>query len=270
MNAAINVISLKGVSETLLTTLYLRNLETQRIDEIIKDHHSVEIVKKINYNFSAYNSQFSQAIIAIRTEIIDELVKNFINKYPHATVINLGTGLCTRYFRVDNNLVNWYCIDLPEVKPVWDNLIGESERLHFLSYSALDFNWLKEVKATASDKILIIAEGLLMYFTEMEVKQLFKAIQKNFTKSEIIFDALGIFLAKKSRLNSGDLKINARYSWGVKNLKEIETWDKGIKLVNQWHYLDRHKNRLGLMGWLSYIPAIRRQIKIGHLQLGYQ
>lgn len=266
MNSDLNVTGLKGVSETLLATLYLRSLETKRKDGIIKDNYAVEIVKRIDYNFSAHASAFTQAIIAIRTEIIDEIVKKFIQQYPNATIVNLGTGLCTRYFRVDNGLINWFCVDLPEVKLVWDNLFDEFERLHYLSYSALDFNWIKETKAAASDKILIIAEGLLMYFSEAEVKQLFNAIQHNFPQSEIIFDALGIFLAKNSQLNSGALDIDASYKWGIKNLQEIETWERGVRLLAQWHYLDRHKNRLGLMGWLSYIPRIRRQVKIGHLQ----
>ncbi|MCC0178826.1 class I SAM-dependent methyltransferase [Waterburya agarophytonicola K14] len=266
MNYDLNVDNLKGVSETLLTTLYLRSLETKRKDGIIRDYKSVDIVKRIDYDFSECASQFSQAIIAIRTEIIDELVKKFISQYPDATIINLGTGLCTRYFRVDNSSIDWFCIDLPVVKPIWDKLIGESERLHYLSYSALDFSWIKKVKETASGKILFIAEGLLMFFSEIEVKQLFSTIKSNFSQSEIIFDSLGVFLAQNSRLNSGKLKINASYKWGIKNLKEIQVWESGIRLTGQWHYLDRHKNRLGLMGWLSYIPAIRRQVKIGHLQ----
>lgn len=266
MKSSIDVAGLTGVSETLLTTLYLRSLETKRKDGIIQDDRAIEIVKKINYNFAEHDSSFNQAIIAIRTEIIDEFVKKFISQYPKATVVNLGTGLCTRYFRVDNNLLNWFCIDLPEVKPVWDNLIGESERLHYLSYSILDFRWIDRVRAKAPEKVLFIAEGLLMFFSEIEVKQLFKAIKNNFTQSEIIFDSLGRFLAHNSRLNSGDLNINASYKWGIKNLKEIETWDEQIKLVNQWHYLAKHKNRLGLMGLLSYLPTIKRQVKIAHLQ----
>ena len=266
MNSSIDVANLKGVSETLLTTLYLRSLETKRKSGIIKDNQSIEIVKKINYNFAEHDSPFNQAIVAIRTEIIDEFVKKFIRQYPNTTVVNLGSGLCTRYFRVNNDLINWFCIDLPEVKPVWDRLIGESERLHYLSYSVLDFKWIDKVKEKAPGKTLFIAEGLLMFFAETEVKQLFKVIKNNFTQSEIIFDSLGTFLAENSRLNSGDLNINASYKWGIKNLQEIEAWDEKIKLVNQWHYLARHKYRLGLMGLLSYLPMVKRQVKIGHLR----
>ncbi|WP_019504943.1 class I SAM-dependent methyltransferase [Pleurocapsa sp. PCC 7319] len=270
MKKNINVTELQEVSETLLLTVYLRNLETLRKNRIIKDYKSVEIVNSINYNFSQRNSQYAsklnQAVISIRTEIIDEFVKKFINQHPHATIVNLGTGLCTRFFRIDNGSINWFGIDLPRVKPVWNKLIGESERYHYLAYSILDFDWIEKIRETASEKILFIAEGILMYFTETEVKQLMSAVKDNFPDSELIFDSLGVFLVNNSQINSCVSKINVSYKWGIENLKEIETWDQGIKLANQWYCFDRHKCRLGWIGLLSYIPMLRRQIKIGHIQ----
>lgn len=146
MNNAIDVTELQEVSETLLMTLYLRNLETNREDRIIKDDKSVEIVNSINYDFSKFDSQLNQAVIAIRTKIIDEVVTNFISQNPNVTIVSLGTGLSTRFFRVDNGSVNWFGIDLPRVKSVWDNLIGKSERFQYLSYSVLDFEWIKKLK----------------------------------------------------------------------------------------------------------------------------
>ncbi|WP_319419494.1 class I SAM-dependent methyltransferase [Pleurocapsa sp. FMAR1] len=266
MKQPINISGLQGVSETLLLTLYMRNLETKRKNGIIKDKKSVEIVDRINYNFSRHDSDFSQALIAIRTEAIDKLVYNFINQYPNSTVVNLGAGLCTRFFRLDNGLVRWIDIDLPKVKPVWDSLIGASERSQYLAYSILDFDWLGKIKKISSDKILFIAEGVMMFFSESEVKQLILNIKDNFAESEIIFDSLGIFLAHNSNLNSGKLGIKAAYKWGIKDLKEIETWNHRIKLVNQYYYLDRHKHRLGWIGLLSYLPMLRRQVKIGHFR----
>ncbi len=262
----INVAELQEVSETLLITVYLRSLETKREDGIIKDDKSVEIVDSINYNFSKFDSQLNQTIIAIRTEIIDEVVKNFINQNPDATIVSLGTGLSTRFFRVDNGLVNWFCIDLPRVKPVWDTLIGETERYQYLAYSILDFSWIKKIKETTPEKIFFVAEGLLFYFSEIEVKQLIITLKNNFPGSEIIFDSIGIFLAKNSRLNPGVSKTNASFKWGIKNLEEIATWEEGIQLVARWYYSERHINRLGWLGFLRYIPSLRRQAKIGHLR----
>lgn len=265
-NNFVSVDELQGVSETLLLTLYMRSLETKRKNGLIQDYKSVEIVNKIDYNFSHHDSEFSQAIIAIRTEVIDRLVKKFVCQYPNTTVINLGAGLCTRFFRVDNGSVNWINIDLPQVKPVWDNLIGESARSQYLAHSILNFDWIEKVKAIASEKVLFVAEGVLMFFSESEVKQLMNKIQTNFAGSEIIFDSLGVFLAENSRLNSGDLGIEASYKWGIKDLRAIETWNEGIKLIDRCYYLDKHKNRLGWFGLFSYLPMLRRQIKIGHLR----
>lgn len=265
MDRLINVSELQGVSETLLITVYLRNLETKRKNGLIEDYKSVEIVDRINYDFAKFDSPLNQAIIAIRTEIIDRAVINFINQHPNATIVSLGTGLSTRFFRVDNGLVNWFGIDLPRVKPAWNTLIGKSERYQYLTYSVLDFNWMKRIKERP-EKILFIAEGLLMYLSEIEVKQLITALKNNFTGSEIIFDSIGKFLANNSQLNPGVSKTNARFNWGITDLKSIETWDEGIQLVDRWYYTDQHKNRLGWLQLLQYIPILKRQAKIGQLR----
>ena len=256
---------LSEVSETLLITAYLRSLETKQ-NGIICDRKSIEIIDRINYDFSKYNSPINQALIAIRTEVIDEFVQSFIRQHSSVTIVSLGTGLCTRFFRLDNSSTQWIAIDLPQVKPVWDRLIGETEKHQYLAYSVLDLDWITKVKQIASGKVLFVAEGLLMFLSEIEVKYLITNIKSNFPDSEMIFDSLGIMLARNSKLNSGDLGIDASYQWGIKNLQEIEDWGQGIELLQQWYYLDRHKDRLGLLGWLSYLPILRRQVKIGHLR----
>ena len=263
---SVNVDALQAVSETLLITLYMRSLETKRAKSIIQDYKAVEIIDRINYNFSAYDSEVSQATIAIRTEVIDKLVKEFIDRYPNATIVNLGAGLCTRFHRLDNGSTDWINIDLPEVKPVWESLIGNKERSQYLSHCILDFAWIDEVKATQPSKVLFIAEGVLMFLSELEVKQLIDEIQSNFPGSEMIFDCLGVFLAQKSNLNSGKLGIEASYKWGIKNLKDIETWNDKVELLACHYYFDRHKTRLGWLGLFSCLPMLRRQVKIGHLR----
>lgn len=103
---SINVAGLTGVSETLLLTLYMRSLEAKRANNIIQDYKAVEIVDKIDYNFAHHDSDLSQAIIVIRTSVIDQLAQGFIEQDPNTLVVNLGAGLCTRFFRLDNGLVN--------------------------------------------------------------------------------------------------------------------------------------------------------------------
>lgn len=262
----ISVANLEPVSETLLITTYLRSLETQKVNGIIKDHKAVEIINGIDYDFAKYKSSLNQALIAIRTQVIDEFVHSFITQYPQTTIVNLGTGLCTRFFRLDNGSIYWIGIDLPQVQGIWDSLLGETERHHYHGCSVLNLSWIKKIKVTRSQKILFIAEGLLMFLSEIEVKYLLQNIRDSFPNSEIIFDSLGLFLAQNSRCNFQIAEFNNFYRWGIKDLSEMESWGARIELVNQWYYLDRYKNRLGLLGFLSYIPPLRRQVKIGHLR----
>jgi O-methyltransferase involved in polyketide biosynthesis len=43
--------TLSGVSETLLITLYLRAMESQRPDALIKDDRAVALVTQMSYDF---------------------------------------------------------------------------------------------------------------------------------------------------------------------------------------------------------------------------
>ena len=266
MNKTLDATNLKGISETLLITTYMRSLETKSKQGIIKDDKSVEIVEQLDYDFSKYDSPINQALIAIRTKIIDEFVSNFIARHPQATVVNLGAGLCSRFFRLDNGSIRWIDLDLPQVEPIWNVLIGKSERHQYLACSLLNLDWMSKVRELSTGKILAIAEGLLMFLSENEVRYLIGNMSCNLADSEFIFDSLGVFLAKYSRLNSGALEINAAYRWGIDNLSEMESWGCGVQLVNQWHYLNCHKSRLGWLDLLNYIPKLRQQVKIGHLR----
>lgn len=46
--------------------------------------------------------------VIARTVVFDELVKNFIEKNPYCTVVNIACGLDTRFYRMDNGII-WTC-----------------------------------------------------------------------------------------------------------------------------------------------------------------
>jgi O-methyltransferase involved in polyketide biosynthesis len=96
--------NLSGVSETLLLTLYARYLETKRPDGILRDEKAIEIVENLDADFSKFaNDELSQLGISIRSEIIDEQTKAFLERNPNSQIVNIAAGLCTRFFRVKLN-----------------------------------------------------------------------------------------------------------------------------------------------------------------------
>jgi O-methyltransferase involved in polyketide biosynthesis len=82
---------LKGVPKTLLIPLWARAAESQRPHFIIKDPLALDMVNKIDYDFSTFDKEWmTRLVVAIRTEILDREVRTFIDKHPEAIVINVG------------------------------------------------------------------------------------------------------------------------------------------------------------------------------------
>lgn len=257
---------LKDVSKTLLVPLRARYLETKKTNGIINDPKTVEILDQIEYDFSGKNeiSLVSRLGVAIRTEILDQQVKRFLSKNSDAVIVNLGCGLDTRFYRLNNHLVSWYDLDMPEVITLRKNFFDEMANYQFIAKSVLDFSWIENIPK--NKPTLFIAEGLLMYFLEAEVKSILKTIGEAFPNSELLFEAVPAFMTKKSAYP--DAKgYNIQFKWGIKTGKEIERWNIGIQFINEWYYADRHKDKQSfLIRLVSLLPMFRKSVKIVHVQ----
>ena len=94
-----------GVTETLLWTLYHRAAEARRPDGVLDDPRAVRLVDGIDFpfgqRFGAAAGAWSQWQ-ALRARAFDGAVGRFLAAHPDGTVIALGEGLETTYWRVDN------------------------------------------------------------------------------------------------------------------------------------------------------------------------
>jgi len=120
--------NLTGIPKTLMIPRSRAN-ETSSPNPIIRDEHAVEMVKQIDYDFSQFDREWmTQLFVVIRTEILDGSVKDFIDRHPAALIVNLGCGLDTRFFRVDNGKTRWYDLDLPELIRINKLFFEETDR----------------------------------------------------------------------------------------------------------------------------------------------
>ncbi|WP_461643101.1 class I SAM-dependent methyltransferase [Labilibaculum euxinus] len=106
------------VQETLLLLLWGRATETQKSNPRIVDNKAVEIIDQLDYDFSTITENLNELSITgwvARCIHIDRAVKQFIEKYPEATIINIGCGLDTTFDRIDNGKIMFYELDFPEV-----------------------------------------------------------------------------------------------------------------------------------------------------------
>lgn len=258
------MVTLSGVSETLLISLYARALETERVDAIIRDPKAVGILEILAPDVSKFrNMRSTQIGTAVRTEIIDEATSDFIESLADPVVVELGAGLSTRPFRLGEERAEWIAVDLPDVEPVWRDLIAETSRRRFVGRSVLEPEWTDALEGVLPHRTLFIAEGLLMYFEPSAVRTLITGLATMFPGAEFIFDALGPILGATARLHPAVSKTSAAFRWGTRNVSEMERWHPSIRVIRQWGYLDRHRKRWGR---LRLLPFLKSELKVAQLR----
>ena len=266
-------LTLDGVSETLLVTLYLRAMESQCPDALIKDEKAVALVTRMSYDFDRVRqiplSEANRLVIILRNRELDRYARDFLVRHPEAVVVHIGCGLDSRFDRVDNGRVEWYDLDLPDVIELRRNLIGgEGERYHLLGCSVLDNAWLEKVSPHRHRPFLFLAEGVFMYLEEAQVKSLVLTLRDHFPGSELVFDAYSPLHVWVHNLQTSISKIHMRVNWGIWHGKEIEGWGDGIHLLDEWGFFDRPEPRLDHIRWMRQIESLARTLRIYHFHLG--
>jgi O-methyltransferase involved in polyketide biosynthesis len=127
-------------------------------------------------------------VVVIRTMILDWWVRQFLAEHPEGTVVELGTGLNTRFERTDNGLVRWIDLDLPDTISLRRRFFADTERRRMIAASLLDEDWMAEVEALPGP-YLFVSDGVLVYLREEEVTGALGRIAARFPGSRLAFDA---------------------------------------------------------------------------------
>ncbi|MGB1287853.1 MAG: class I SAM-dependent methyltransferase [Aggregatilineales bacterium] len=240
----ISVEALAGVAETLLPVLYARVYESRHPQAMFNDPVALAWVERIDYDFAKYDDAVLTNLgVAIRTEILDEYVREYIELHPTATIVNIGAGLDTRFYRMDNGQITWIELDLPESIALRKQLMDETERHYCLAHSALDFAWMNEIPA---GDVLFIIEGLLMYFSEEQVQDLLRALAARFPGGEMLVEVMGVTQAKHTERSDAIAKTDASFQWGIRDVTLMAAWHSRISYVSDISIYDRYEAR-----WLA-------------------
>jgi len=245
----------------MLIPLWARAAETGGPDPLVRDEKAVEMLSRIDYDFSKFRSaRFSQLGVAVRTMLIDRAVRTFLDEHPEACVINLGAGLDTRHERLGGVDVLWYELDLPEALELRRNFFAENKRYRFLARSVFDASWFDDVDSEGRETLLI-AEGLFMYFEERELKPLFARIAERFPGGRMLVEVQGPGIVGKSRRHDSLSKLHnaPEFKWGTSDSRDLTRWSPCIELVEEWPFFDCRLDRAGILGLLMRLPFMRKK-----------
>jgi len=264
--------SLDGVPQTLLMTLLVRARETQRPNGVFKDEKAVEIVNRLEADFSKLNMvmhRHDEIAVIVRMKKFDKHVREFLVRNPEGVVVHFGCGLDTRFERVDNGGVEWFDLDLPEVMDLRKKLISsENPRYHLLSASVFETDWIPEVSQLLPRPFLFMGEGVLPYFEEAQIRELFLCLHDHFPGCEVVCDAHTPFVIWADNLHLALARVKARMKWKLKNPRDVERWGSDICLVKEWYYYDDDEPLMESFRWLRLIPGLAKSSGIFHFRLG--
>lgn len=261
-------VSLHGVPETLLWPLWNRAAEQKRRDRLIDDTLSADLVGRIDYDFEGSFGK-PNAGHAIRARVIDDALKLWLEKNPEGTVISLGEGLDSQFWRVDNGSMRWISVDVAESIEVRKRFLPAEERMEMVACSALDDLWIK--KMPQGSEVFIIMAGLLMYFREEEVRELLYRITEHFRESLAMFDVIPVWLSRKSLKG---MKITKTYimpvmPWGLRYGEY--SWFDGIhprcRIKQKMTYADPFPERMRPYSYLLAFPWLTNRLASGIVHL---
>lgn len=93
----------------------------------------------------------------------------------------------------------------------------------------MDEAWTQVGNVDAQD-VLIIIEGLTMYLTENDIRQILTIISEHFRHASIIVEIMNPFIVKHFKEKSIE-KSQARFSWGIHSGKQLEAFAPNLHWI---------------------------------------
>ena len=218
-------VALGDVSETLMIPLWCRAIETERRGGVLRDPRAQEIVAQLDYDFERrFASQRDLAFRAcLRTVMIDRWAREFLRLHPGGTVVEIGTGLNTRFERIDNGALRWFDVDLPDSMALRRRFFVDTPRRTMIEGAFGESDWLAKLASANGGPYLFIAEAVLVYLDEQTVRRGLSAIAAAFPGSQFVFDTVtpaAIVAQQRPMMRT----YHAPFVWGCDDPRTIERW----------------------------------------------
>ena len=249
-------VNVTGVPETMVQTLYARAKETKKQNAKIKDEIAVELVEKLDYDFSkADKDKAMNCGVIARTIVLDRMVRKYLEKHENTVVINIACGLDTRCYRMKEKYLRWYNIDLPETMKIRSQFLTETGPVYQIAKSALDESYIDDIDYH-SGNILVIIEGLTMYLCEKDIRKMFSIIEKSFQKITVMVETMSPFVVKHMKEKSIEGS-NAKFTWGVKNGMELQRIVPEFSVQQEVSLVEGMKELMPIYHVLAKIPIVQ-------------
>ena len=221
-------VELGAVQQTLFIPLAARARETRRKRPMLLDPKAAEILAAVDFDTEKYGRGWGGGVTVVRTAIFDCLVSDFLNEHPGGTVVEIGTGLNTRFDRVDNGQVHWIDLDLPDTIELRRRFFADTGRRRMVAASVLDQDWLPIVQASPGPYLFSV-EGVLAYLAQ--APQVIARIAGQFPGALIVVDTYSQRMLEQQHKQAARKNMPALWAWSCDDPRTLESL--GVEVVQE-------------------------------------
>ena len=269
-NTGRSVAGLGCVEQTLLIPLAARALARRLFPSRgFADPAAEAIAARLAYDLTPFEAdrEMLRGLIE-RSLVLDQLLRDFLNRHPDAQVLSLGSGLSTQFERLDNGQLHWVDVDLPEVAELRRTLFPPHPRRRLVTASVTEAGWTSRL-GDLRGPTFVVAEGLLMYLERAQVLQLARdlaEVQRG-GPAEFAYDYYCAQMVGQAWLNSSLRRLGAEFKWGLAGPEELSLGEPRWRVIDTYPVMER----LGwpydlLWSWFRLFTGVR-PYGIAHLRL---
>ena len=235
-----------SVQETLLISLCGRKMAMDLYPDLFSDRDCQALLEKIDFEapkMSGIKAKIGAIMAATRQFDMAEGCRQYLKNHPNAAVVNLGCGLDTTFYQVDNGTANGYNLDFPDVIRVRSELLPPREREYNIACNLNDHSWFHSVDFKPEDGAVFFSSGVFYYFKTEDVRKLFSAMAEHFPGGKLIFDATnakGLKNMLKTWLKPAEME-NVGLYFSVEEEKELLPWSDRFVSVTRKGYMTGYR-----------------------------
>ncbi len=206
------------IPANLTQPLWFRSRESLADDGLIYDPIAATACHRCQLAPECFAGDIDQKQLlhATLTQLCDDQVNAFLKKNPDGWLINVGAGLDTRFYRVDNGLCRWIELDITENLLWRQKLFHNSERYHHYCGSVTDLSWLDELNIPEQASVMLVCEHALLDIEQTQVASFVQAVGRHFDSARACLVLAGDLSQSKigQKMGSGE------YAHGYESAQE--------------------------------------------------
>lgn len=222
--------SLTPVEATLAGPLQHRARMSRDASLAFTDPVAEQLVTELGIDDGAVpDAPWLAEIVTRRAQIIDDLVKGLVEREPAMLLVNIGAGLCTRKFRLPAPQEPWVDVDTPSVIGLRRRLLlDKPPRSRFIAGKLEDDGWLRYLPWRPGEPVTFVAEGVLGYLPEREVRLFFERVAEGCPGANLVFDTWVPRMAERLDDDRRQKGSSARMRWTPKEPTVVRTWHRHL------------------------------------------